>query len=218
MPDLGFKIEGAEAAQLSASPQIVLKLRLTNADPDEMIHSVALRSQIQIDVTRRRYSAEDQVKLRDLFGEPERWSQTLRPLLWTHVYVNVPSFQGSTLVDLSVPCTFDFNVGATKYFHGLEDGQVPLCLMFSGTVFYSQGDEHLQAGPIPWDREARYSLPVSVWREMMDAFYPGSAWLCLQRDIFERLYQYKVRHGIPTWEQVFENMLQALQMEETVGR
>jgi hypothetical protein len=213
MPDLSFKIEGAEVAKFTASPQIVFKLQLANADPAEQIHSVALRGQIQIEVTRRRYAAEEQEKLRDLFGEPDRWSQTLKNLLWTHVSVNVPPFQGSTVVDLPVPCTFDFNVGATKYFHGLGDGDVPLCVMFSGTVFYSQDGGIMQVAPISWDKEARFGLPVRVWRDMMDTYYPGSAWICLRRDIFERLYDYKVRHGIPTWEMALECILES---EETV--
>lgn len=209
MPDLGFRIEGAEAATLSATPQIIFKLQLTNADSKEMIHSVVLRCQIQLEVTRRRYTPEEQQHLHDLFGEPERWSQTLRNLLWTHVNVNVPPFQGETLVDLPVPCTFDFNVGATKYFHGLDDGLVPLCVMFSGTVFYTCGSESLQVAPISWDKETRFSLPVKVWRDMMDTYYPNSAWLRVRRDIFDRLYEYKVRHGIPTWEQALERMLEA---------
>jgi hypothetical protein len=209
MPDLGFVIEGAEVARFSATPQIAFKLRLTNSNPTETIQSVALRGQIQIEVTRRRYKAEEQEKLRDLFGEPDRWSQTLRSLLWTHVSVNVPPFQGETVVDLPVPCTFDFNVGATKYFYGLSDGDVPLCVQFSGTVFYSKGGDPMQVAPISWDKEARFSLPVKVWRDMMDTYYPGSAWICLRRDVFERLYQYKVRHGIPTWEQALESMLEA---------
>ena len=209
MPDLGFIIEGAEVAKFAASPQINLKLRITNLDPAKTVQSIALRGQIQIEVTRRRYKPEDQQKLRDLFGEPDRWSQTLKNLLWTHVSVNVPSFQGETIVDVPVPCTFDFNVGATKYFHGLSDGEVPLCVMFSGTVFYSEGSGHMQVAPIPWDKEARFSFPVAVWRDMMDTYYPGTAWLCLRRDIFERLFDYKVRHGIPTWEQAFESMLEA---------
>lgn len=209
MPDLGFKVEGAEVAKFSASPQLEFKLRITNADPTETVHSVALRCQIQIEVTRRPYAAEEQEKLRDLFGEPDRWSQTLRNLLWTHVNVNVPPFKGETVVDLPVPCTFDFNVGATKYFHGLRDGEVHLCLMFSGTIFYAAEGEHLQVSPISWEKEARFKLPVKVWREMMDSYYPNSAWLCLRRDLFERLYEYKVRHGILTWEQALENMLQA---------
>ena len=213
MPDLSFQIEGAEAASFAATPTIAFKLRVTNSNPAQTVYSVVLRCQIQIEVTRRRYTAEDQRKLRDLFGEPERWSQTLRNLLWTHVTVNVPRFGGETVVEVPVPCTFDFNVGATKYFHGLGDGEVPLCLMFSGTVFYSQDGGSMQVAPISWDKEARFLLPVKVWRDMMDVYYPGSAWLCLRRDLFERLYDYKVRHGIPTWEAALESMLAA---EETV--
>ena len=213
MPNLDFKIEGAEVVEFSATPQIAFKLKLTNANSAESIHSVALRCQIQIEVTRRRYSSEDQERLRDLFGESDRWSQTLRNLLWTHVSVNVPRFQGVTVVDVQVPCTFDFNVAATKYFHGLGDGDVPLCMMFSGTVFHAQDGGNLQVMPISWDKEARFSLPVKVWRDMMDSYYPATAWLCLRRDVFERLYDYKVRHGIPTWEEAMERMLQS---EETV--
>jgi hypothetical protein len=209
MPDLSFKIEGAEVAKFSATPLIAFKLSVSNANSQETIHSVALRSQIQIEVTRRRYTVEDQEKLRDLFGDPDRWSQTLRNLLWTHVNVNVPPFQGSTVVDLLVPCTFDFNVGATKYFHGVGDGDVPLCLMFSGTVFYAAPGEPMQVSPISWEKETRFSMPVKVWRDMMDSYYPNTAWLCLRRDIFERVYGYKVRHGIPTWEQALEAMLLA---------
>ena len=209
MPDLGFQIEGAEVVGFSATPTIAFKLRITNGNPREVIQSIALRCQIQIEVTRRRYAAEEQLKLRDLFGEPERWSQTLRNVLWTHASVNVPPFEDATVVDVPVPCTFDFNVAATKYFHALGDGDVPLCLMFSGTVFYSHEGGSMQVAPISWEKEARFRLPVKVWRDMMDSYYPGSAWLCLRRDVFERLYDYKVRHGIPTWEEALENMLAA---------
>lgn len=209
MPDLSFNIERAEVEKFSAAPLIAFRLRLTNADSSEAIQSVALRCQIQIEVTRRRYTAEEQRNLLDLFGEPDRWSQTLRNLLWTHVNVNVPGFRGETVVDLPVPCTFDFNVGATKYFHGLKGGHVPLCVMFSGTVFYAREGEPLQVAPVSWDKEARFNLPVKVWQDMMDSFYPNSAWLRLRRDVFERLYEYKVRHGIPTWEQALESILQA---------
>lgn len=214
MPDLDFKIEGAAVVEFSATPQIAFKLKLTNANAAETVHSVALRCQIQIEVTRRRYTAADQDRLRDLFGEADRWSQTLRNLLWTHVSVNVPTFQGVTVVDVPVPCTFDFNVAATKYFHGLGDGDVPLCMMFSGTVFHAQDGRNLQVIPISWDKEARFSLPVKVWRDMMDSYYPATAWLCLRRDVFERLYDYKVRQGIPTWEETLERVLPA---EETVS-
>lgn len=213
MPDLSFEIEGADVVRFAATPQIALKVRIT-ANSEELIHTIALRGQIQLEVTRRRYTADEQAQLRDLFGEPDRWSQTLRSLLWTHVSAVVPTFQGSVLTDLVVPCTFDFNVAATKYFHGLSEGDIPLCVMFSGTVFYARPDGGLQVAPISWDKESRFKLPLSVWRDMMNSYYPNSAWLSLRRDVFERLYQYKVRHGIPTWEQVLEEFLS---VEEAVN-
>lgn len=215
MPDLSFQIERADVASHAATPQIIFKLRLTAATAEEAIHTVALRCQIQIEVTRRRYTAEDQEGLLDLFGEPDRWSLTLKNLLWTHAGTIVPSFAGSTVADIVVPCTFDFNVAATKYFYGLTDGEIPLNFLFSGSVFYALADGSLQVAPISWDKEAKFRLPVKVWREMMDAYYPNSAWLCLRRDVFERLYRYKVRRGIPTWEEILEN---AFQLEEGVGR
>ncbi len=43
----------------------------------------------------------------------------------------------------------------------------------------------------------------------MDAYYPNLAFLQLRRDVYDRLYQYKVKHGIPTWEQALEAMLRA---------
>jgi hypothetical protein len=207
MPDLTFKIEGAEAVPFAASPLLALKLRIIGADTEEQIHTVTLRCQIQIEASRRTYKSSEQDRLLDLFGEPGRWSQTLRSMLWSNVSLVVPPFTGTTLVDLLVPCTFDFNVAATKYFAALEDGEIPLCLLFSGSIFYEAREGNLQVAQIPWDRETTYRLPVRVWREMMDIYYPNSAWLCLRRDVFDRLNLYKMRLGIPTWEQTLESIL-----------
>jgi hypothetical protein len=120
----------------------------------------------------------------------------------------VPEFRGETVVELRVPCTFDFNVAITKYFHALEQGEIPVLLLFSGIVFYAEGNA-LQMAPISWSREAEYRIPASVWQEMMALYYPNSAWLSLRKDIFERLYRYKIRHGLPTWEQAMEHVLAA---------
>ena len=215
MPDLSFQVEGAEAVAFAAAPTLAFKLRIANADDQEQIQTIALRCQIQIEAAHRRYAAHEQERLVDLFGEPERWSQTLRAMLWTHASVIVTPFQGSTLVELPVPCTFDFNVAAAKYFAGLEAGEVPLNLMFSGTVFYEAADGQLQAEQIPWDREAKYKLPVRAWKEMMDVYYPNTAWLCLRRDIFDRLNQYKMRRGIPTWEKTLDSLLPAADVTES---
>ena len=205
MPDLQFQVESAAATPNAAAPQLTFKVRITNSEP-ESIHSIALRAQVQIEPVRRRYTAEEQEHLKELFGEPERWSKTLHPLLWTNANVSVQSFTGSTAVDVPVPCTFDFNVAITKYIHGLDEGELPTTLLFSGTVFYA-GATSLQVAQIPWNKEASYRLPVRVWKEMMDLYYPNTAWISLRRDVFEQLYEYKSRHGIGTWEQTLERML-----------
>ena len=208
MPDLRFEIEGASTVPFAAVPTLAFKLKVTNARQDEAIHTVALRCQIQIEASRRRYTKQEQERLLDLFGEPDRWSQTLRSLLWTHVNLVVPSFAGNTTtVDLPVPCTFDFNVASTKYFEGLEGGDIPLVFLFSGTVFYALPDGTLQVAPISWEQEAKFKLPQQEWSEMMRAYYPNNVWLALRRDVFERLYRYKMENGIPSWEEALENML-----------
>ena len=136
-------------------------------------------------------------------------------MLWTHANVMVPRFSGSTVADIPVPCTFDFNVAATKYFHGVTNGDLPLCFQFSGTVFYQGEDGAMQVAPISWDKEAKYRLPVKVV-EGLD----GNVLSRIQRVAFlaprsfERLYRFKVREGITTWEAALERVFSALQ--ETV--
>lgn len=205
MPDLSFQVESADALRNAASPQIVFKVRVANSG-EEAVHSMALRVQVQIEPTRRRYTDAEHENLKELFGEPERWSKTLHSLLWTNANINAPGFTGSSVIEVPVPCTFDFNVAMTKYIYGLEDGEVPVTLLFSGTVFYARG-AGLQIAQIPWDKEARYRLPVQVWKEMMDAYYPNTAWICLRRDVFEKLNQFRSRNGFSTWEQTIEQML-----------
>jgi hypothetical protein len=207
MPELHFKIEGAEAVPNAATPLIALKLRITNFPATETIHAVTLRCQVQIEPAKRRYVPNEQEKLLDLFGTPERWARTVKPLLWMNTSVAVPRFTGELLVDLELPCTFDFNVAATKYFHALDSGDIPVAVMFSGTLFYEGPDGALQISQVPWDRESSFRLPVSVWKEMMEMHHPNSAWLYLRRDSFEQLYNYKVRHGLPTWEQAIAKAL-----------
>jgi uncharacterized protein DUF6084 len=208
MPNLDFSVISADAVTFAASPLLSFKLKIRNTNCDERIQSIALRCQIQIETTKRRYSTAEQTKLFELFDEPERWGRTLTPMLWTHTSATVPCFESETVVDLPVPCTFDFNLAATKYFEGLEDGVVPLNLMFSGTVFFD-GPVGLLVEQISWDKEARFNLPVRIWREMMDHYYPNIVWLGLRKDVFEELRRYKTENAIPTWEQVFDNVIPA---------
>ncbi len=216
VPDLRVQVEGAEVTPFAMVPLLTFRLRVTNASPDETIHNVVLRCQIQIEATKRHYGAGEEARLRDLFGEPERWGQTLRAMLWTHANVVVPPFTGEVTAELPVPCTYDFNIAATKYFYALEEGDIPLDFLFSGSVFYQDGDGALQVAPISWSLEARFRLPVKTWRLLMDTYYPNIAFVELRRDVFDRLYQYKVRHGIPTWEQAVERILPPVDEEAPV--
>lgn len=215
MPDLDFKVEGAGVIPFAAAPLLAFKLCIHNQPAEETVHTIALRCQVQIEVARRHYSPEEQKRVLDLFGEPERWSQTLRNLLWTHANVVVPGFKESTRADLPVPCTLDFNLAATKYFEGLQEGEIPLCFQFSGTVFYAEPDGALQVAPISWQKEARFRLPVQIWREMMDSYYPNTRWLQVTRNIFDRLNQYRMQQAIPTWEALLDAIIP---IEEAAGK
>lgn len=209
MPELNFEIVGAEVPAFAAVPTLIFKLSITNVGAQAPVHSIALRCQIQITATARHYSPQTQARLLDIFDEPARWDKTLRNLLWTHISTVVPQFSGSTITDLAVPCTYDFEVVSTRYFDALEDGDIPLAFLFSGTIFYEGKAGRLQIGQIPWSKEASFRLPVALWREMIARYYPNTAWLRLHKDVFDRLYRYKAVNGLPTWEHVFTQLLQA---------
>jgi hypothetical protein len=119
----------------------------------------------------------------------------------------VNAFTGATDFQLPVTCSFDFNVAATKYFAALDHGEIPLQLLFSGSVFYRTADGQLQIAPVSWDQEAAYRLPVTVWREMMDRYYPGMVWVSLDREVFDRLAAYQSRHGHPNWQKAIDALL-----------
>ena len=211
MPDLEFQVDSAQAVPYSASPLIHIKTRIiqkpeNDSTPAE-IHSISLRCQIRIEPGRRKYSLAEQEKLFELYGEPHRWGQTVRSTLWINTALVVPAFRDQTVVEIPVPCTYDFNVAMMKYFYALEDGDVPLCLLFSGTIFYAGDDGALQIAQISWEKEANFRLPVSIWKNMMEIYYPNSAWLCLHRDVFDRLYQFKTKRALPTWEQAIERLI-----------
>jgi hypothetical protein len=208
VPNLDFGIDGAEVPEFAAVPSLLFKLRIENLE-EEPIRSVALNTQIRIAATQRHYDAAEQERLTELFGEPSRWKDTLRSLLWTHTVLQVPRFSGSTVVDMPVTCTYDLEVVAAKYFFALEDGEVPLEFLFSGTVFYAAEGGRLQTARISWEKEAEFRLPVRLWKEMMERYFPNSAWIRLRRDAFDQLYDYKIRMGLLTWEATVEALLRA---------
>lgn len=207
MPDLNFRVVSAECLPYAASPTILFKLEIENKNPDEEVHSILLRSQIRIETMRRHYDSEAEERLIDFFGEPHRWGETLRSLLWTQSTAVVPQFTGNTIAELPITCTYDFEVAAAKYFYSLRDGEAPLLFLFSGTIFYHRDEKGLQIAQIPWSKEAQFRLPISLWREVMDSYFPNSSWLRLRQDIFDRLYLYKAKNGLPTWEEALDRLL-----------
>jgi hypothetical protein len=215
MPDVTFAVERADAPADAAAPSLALHTRIVNRSP-EPVDAILLRCQVQIEAARRSYSASEKECLRDLFGEPERWGQSLGPLSWANLSVNIPAFTAAAECRLQLPCTFDFNIAATKYFYGIEAGEIPITVLFSGTVFY-RTEAGLQAQPIPWDRESRFPLPVRVWRELMDAWYPDTAWLHLGRTAFDALYRFRVQQGIPTFDELVFRLLRAAGQEREVA-
>ncbi len=201
-PELGFTVLGCEPLPHAAAP--TLRFSLAIDAQGASIRSVMLEVQVRIAATQRSYSAAEQAQLGDLFGAPHRWADTLRGLLWTHGTVVVPPFEGATVVDLPVLCTYDFEVAAVKYLSGVQDGEIPLDLLFSGTVFYADATGALKINRISWNAEAAHRLPVAVWRATMDHYFPNSAWLRTDRETFDRLVAFRARRSLTSWEAVFD--------------
>lgn len=184
MPELLFAVESIEAERHSVSPQLAVRLCVINADPSTQVRSISLDAQVRIHASVR------------------------KNLFWTQAGCHVPPFSGSCTAKLLLHCSFDFNVAATRYFHRMSGGQVPLEFLFSGTVIYADADGALRAEQVPWTKEAHYSLPVRVWQDMMNYHYPDTVWLRLPRSVFERLQRYRSDHGLPRWEQAVAELLE----------
>ena len=206
MLHLSFSVEGAEPAPFTAGPTVALKLRVTGPT-DVPVHAALLRCEARVEAARRTYAPREKEALLDLFGEPSRWGRTLHALPWTQATLLVPAFRGEVVVDLPLPCGTDFDASIAKYFEALEAGDVPLTLLFSGTVFHARADGALSATPLPWTSEARFDLPVSVYRDAYERHHPGRALLAIPRDVLERLRRYKATSGAATWAQAIDALL-----------
>ncbi|MCK8676048.1 DUF6084 family protein [Streptomyces lichenis] len=204
MTDLHFACVSARSEPYAAGPTLLFGLRVEEAD-HQPVHAVVLRCQIRIEPQARRYEPEEQERLGDLFGAPERWGGTLKPVQFAHSSVTVPGFEGVADIDLPVPCTYDTEVASGTYFRALSGGEVPLLMLFSGTVF--SGPQGFHAEPIPWHKEARYRMPVGVWQRMMADYFPNSGWLRLRADCLEELRRFRSARALPSWELTVETLL-----------
>jgi hypothetical protein len=210
--ELTFDCTGARAERYAVVPALSLTLRISETS-GQRVEAIALRCQIRIEPARRRYSGAEAERLNDLFGDTERWADTLRPLQLVTVATMVPGFSGSTETELPINFTYDLEIGATRYFASLDDGEIPLLLLFSGTVF-SVLDGRIQVQQVPWSKEAAYRLPVRVWREAVDAHFPNSAWIKMSNHTMEELHRFKTAHALPTWDLTIQALLAHIAAEQ----
>ncbi len=207
MSDYDFRVLDIFAEPYAVAPQLTARLRIQETT-GQVLHAIALRCQVRIEPQRRHYGQGEQAALRGLFGERERWVDTLRPFLWMQCSTTVQGFTSATEADLVLPCTYDFDVIGSRYLHAVDSGTVPLVLLFSGTVF-TRGNNGFGVQQVPWDCEARYDLPVSVWRDMISSYFPNTGWIRLDSDVLALLADYRARHGLTSWEETAQVLLAA---------
>jgi hypothetical protein len=204
-PELDFAVLGVDAVEHAAVPTLRFRVHVDAGGSE--VRALALSAQVRLAANKRAYSEAEREGLYELFGAPAEFGRSRRRVLWTHVTANVPAFDGETVAELHVPCTYDLDVVASKYLNALEGGDVPVELLFSGTLFFVGEGDRMQAAAIPWDREAACSVPVAAWREALERAFPGSAWLRLRRDTFDRLLAYRSARALLTWDAALEELL-----------
>jgi len=207
MAELAFGCTEARSVRYAATPTLSFALHITEST-GARVHAIALRCQIRIEPHRRRYSADEARRLNDLFGDTSRWAETVKPIQLATVSTMVPGFTSLTEVELPVPCTYDLEVASARYLQGLDDGTIPLLLLFSGTVFIANG-ESFSVELIPWSCEASYRMPVAVWQDVVNEHFPGSAWLRCGRETLDALSVFKAEHALPTWDATLSALLAA---------
>jgi hypothetical protein len=195
--DLDFAVLGARSVRYAAAPMLTLDLEISETGGRE-VYMVALSIQLMIDPARRSYDDATRERLVELFGAPERWAVTTRSLVWSKLDVLVPAFTGTTTVAVPIACHYDLELAAAKYLHSLPDGEAPLALHFNGMIYYPREDGGLQMVLIPWSKSIDFRMPVSVWQQTIEHYYPGTAWVSVRMDTFEALQQEKLARGLAT--------------------
>jgi len=205
MAELSFACTGAHAERYAATPTVMLRLRVREAG-GALVHTALLRCQLRLEPKRRRYSPAESDRLRDVFGDPSRYVDTIKPIQLATVATVVPRFTGTVEFDLPVPFSYDLEVASGAYLRGLEEGRIPLLLLFSGTVFLD-GPRGYSIEQVPWTAETPFDLPLEVWREAVERYFPHSAWLRLDLDTLDALRAFKSEHALPTWDAVLTALL-----------
>ncbi|MDT5335894.1 MAG: hypothetical protein QOD90_1399 [Mycobacterium sp.] len=204
MTDMTYTVLDVAPESYSLTPRLSARVGIATSD-DEPIRAIALRCQVRIEPLRRNYTDNEAAGLTDLFGPRERWANTQRTFLWQHSTAMVTGFTNVTEVSMPLECTYDFEVAGSKYLHALRDGSIPLQFLFSGTVF-GTGDG-LAVQLVSWESEARYDLPVTVWRDLVKLHYPNAGWVRLGHDTVTALAAYKSARGMLDFDEAINTLL-----------
>ena len=207
MSDITFAVLDVAPEPYAVTPILMARVGIASVG-EEPVHAIALRCQVRIEPARRQYTDDEAAELIDLFGPRERWAATQHSFLWQHATAMVPGFTGTTQVNLPLECTYDFEVAAAKYLHALRDGTIPLQFLFSGTVF-GRGSGSFAVQQVPWDREERYDMPVSVWRALIQQHFPNTGWMRLDRDTIDALAAYRSARGLLGFDDAITSLLAA---------
>ncbi|MDQ6607022.1 MAG: DUF6084 family protein [Actinomycetota bacterium] len=206
-PNPEFAVLGARPVRHAAAPMLTLDLQVSEPS-GRQVYMIALSIQLMLEPARRTYDDETREKLFELFGEPERWSVTTRSLVWSQLDVIVPAFTGTTTVSVPIACHYDLELAAAKYLHSLPDGEAPLALHFNGMVYYRADDGGLQMVLVPWSKSIEFRMPVSVWRETIEHYYPNTGWVALRLPTLEALQREKRARGAATLDACLAQMLE----------
>ena len=208
IPQPEFAITSAAHLAFAAAPTMIFSATATDRSEQE-IQSIALTAQVMIDPSRRGYDPETRERLAELFGPPASWTPSTQGLAWARVAAVIPGFSGSTSFALELPCTYDLEVAAAKYFYALQDGSVPLSFHFNGTIFYRGDDGRLQMTPVPWSASAQFGMPVSAWRAMITEHYPGGGWIRVSDETLAALNARRAERGLPSFDACVSELLDA---------
>ncbi len=206
-PELEFAVLGARPVRWAVAPMLTLDLEVSETG-GRPVYMVALTIQLMIDPARRRYDEATRARLVELFGPPERWAVTTRSLVWCQLDVLVPAFTDRTVVEVPIACSYDLELAAAKYLHSLPDGVAPLALHFNGTIYYQAEDGGLQIVLVPWTKSIDFRMPVSVWRQTVEHYYPNTGWVALRSETLEALSQAKLDRGLATLDGCVRALLQ----------
>jgi hypothetical protein len=196
-PDPEFAVLGARTVRYAAAPMLALDLQVSEPS-GRQVYMIALTIQLMIEPARRSYDLATRERLVELFGAPERWAVTTRSLVWSQLDVLVSAFTGSTTVPVPIACNFDLELAAAKYLHSLPDGEAPLALHFNGMIYYPREDGGLQMVLVPWTKSVDFRMPVSVWKETIEHYYPNTGWVALRSQTLEALQREKLHRGLAT--------------------